>query len=32
MGSAGLIAFTLQRRATARTVSAFEASGWLESA
>jgi hypothetical protein len=29
MGSAALIAFTLQRRATARTLSAFEASGWL---
>jgi hypothetical protein len=29
MGSAALIAFALQRRATARTLSAFEASGWL---
>jgi hypothetical protein len=29
MGSAAVIAFTLQRRATARTLSAFEASGWL---
>jgi CDP-alcohol phosphatidyltransferase len=29
MGSAALIAFTLQRRATARTLAAFEASGWL---
>jgi phosphatidylglycerophosphate synthase len=29
MGPLALIAFVLQRRATARTLSAFEASGWL---
>jgi hypothetical protein len=29
MGSVALIAFALQRRASARTVAAFEASGWL---
>jgi hypothetical protein len=31
MGTLGLIAFALQRRASARTVAAFEASGWLGS-
>jgi hypothetical protein len=31
MGTLALIAFALQRRATVRTVAAFEASGWLGS-